>query len=169
MTGIEEISLQCDPSMSQLSWSDELGVYWCHQQPTVFMPVKLNCLRGWEGKPQHPSKKDQQNILSRPSSVSALPSYNPLGIIHEEGIPEGRRIGRLLRATCKSGLEALRGTPPQRQPLGVEMGAVASFSCVGIEASHALPSLSLAANMQAGNKGISLIFLAYFIDVCWQL
>lgn len=166
---MEEIALQCDPSMSQLRWSDKLGVYWCHQKPTVFIPVKLNCLRGWEGKPLHRRSKDQQNILSCPSSISALSSYNPMGILHEEGIPEGRRIGRLPRATCKSSPEALRGTPPQRRAPGAEMGAVASFYCMGIEASHALPSLSLAADMQAWNKGISFIFLAYFIDVCWQL
>lgn len=73
----------------------------------AFMPVMLNYLREWEGKPPPQSK--------RPAEYPAIfdfclcpPILQSVGILHVEGIPEGRRAGRLPRVICRSDLEALR-------------------------------------------------------------
>lgn len=59
MAGMGKALPECDPSLSQLSWSDELGVcsgtgapqrggLYLWVKPAAFVPVKLNVLRGRE-------------------------------------------------------------------------------------------------------------------------
>lgn len=81
-----------------------------------------------------------------------------MGILHEEVIPECRRAGRL------QGLPASQVWKPSEVQAGDDhhpgwdgscgIGVACSFACIGTEASRALPSLNMVADLQAGNKEV---------------
>lgn len=168
---MEETSPECDPSVSQLCRWDELGGYCCHRRSPGcrFVPmrethsvyadqVKLPSGVG-RGTTPPGRQRDRQSVLGCSTSISASTSYGPVGIRHEDGIPEGWEAPEgYLQVWSRSPQRSSRvlttsETTTQDGGGSCSIRVARCLSCAGTEASWALPPLRRA---RAGNKEITV-------------
>lgn len=153
----------CPSSAGRLCW-------WCIAgtgvpQGAVLCPwvkPRANRLRGWEGKPPHQSDKEYPGVFdlrlcppllqSRGDPAEGGNSRGQEGWEAPEGDPQ------VWSRSCQRCSRVMATVETTAQGRGGSCGVCAarSLSCAGTEASRALPSLSVVADVQAGNKEITV-------------